>query len=65
VNRYNALFLTQAWILALCGAGGYFFAHTAHIALVALTFNTLLVSGVIIGSDRHDRECPLMQESDS
>lgn len=61
MNVYNRVVLFQAWILVLCSVGGYFLADTPEIGLVALVYNTFLFTAVVAWTDRHDRECPLLE----
>lgn len=56
MNPFNGVFLFIAWLMTLCALGGRYLAGDANIAPVVLVVMSLLLTGVVVGADRADRD---------
>lgn len=54
---FSRMFVFMAWLLVACAAGGTYLGHDRNIALFVLLVNTVVLTGVISGADRAERNC--------
>lgn len=54
MNPWNRLFMISAWIMVALAAVGTYIAHDRNMAFVVLVVNTLILTAVLVGSDREE-----------